>query len=266
MPRILLAVATLGACAGAAVALASGFSGESQGERCGAWADSVEGRPTEAAVSKPSFLVWHNGRGWHLRATTPAHHETARFQGRIATAGKIRDARSRGRERTDELLRARRSVAFDFRTRGGDTDGFDFAVRCGSVRFSLRPRSRQVLLGSAGRAPAGRFTASDPAASGVRGRVVTEPTCPVERAGEDCSPRPLQTTVDVFVPPAEPPDTPAKSVATDSSGRFRIELAPGRYRLVPRPTNPAASAQPQDVAVSDGIVTDVTLTVDSGLR
>jgi hypothetical protein len=266
MLRILLAVACVGACAAAAMTLASGPSGQSQADRCGSWADSTEGRPASRDSSKPSFLVWHDRHGWHLRAVTPARREAARFRGRISTAGRIRGTRSHGRERGDELVRGRHRVAFDFRTRGGDVDGFDFEVRCGAVSFSLRPPSRTVLLGSAGRAPARRFTASDPASSGVRGHVVTEPTCPVETVGEDCSPRPLETTVDVFIPPSEPPATPEKSAPTDSSGRFRIELAPNRYRLVPRPTNPAASSQPQDVTVSDGIITDVTLTVDSGLR
>jgi hypothetical protein len=266
MLRIFLAVAAAAACIGAAVTLAGGPSGESAAEPCGAWADTTEGRPASPNIGDPSFLVWHDGRGWHLRAVTPVGHETARFRGRITTVGRIRRARSHGREGNDELARSRRAIAFDFRTRGGDRDGFDFAVRCGPVRFTLRPRSRPVLLGPTGRAPARRFTAPDPAASGVQGQVVTEPTCPVETVDQDCSPRPLQTTVDVFIRGAEPADPPEKSVATDSSGRFRIELAPRGYRLVPRPTDPAASGRPEDVTVTKGIMTDVTLTVDSGLR
>jgi hypothetical protein len=264
--RILIAAALVGACAAAAVTLASGRSGGSEAQRCGAWANSTEGRSASRSISEPSFLVWHGPRGWHLRTVTPAGHGAARFRGRIATAGRIRRALSRGREGTDELARSPRRLAFDFRTRGGDTDGFDFAVRCGPVRFTLRPLSHPVLLGAAGRAPARRFTAPDPADSGVQGQVVTEPTCPVEVAGEDCSPRPLEATVDAFSRGAEDSNTPEKSEATDSSGRFRIELAPGRYRLVARPTSPAASSRPEDVTVTSGIMTDVTLTVDSGIR
>ena len=84
----------------------------------------------------------------------------------------------------------------------------------------------------------------------------------MEGTGEDCSPQPLATTVDVNGAAG----APGRSVATDGSGRFRIELAPGRYQLAARPVDPIGSSQPAYVTVTEGLVTEVTLTVDSGIR
>jgi hypothetical protein len=269
MLRVLVAVAAVGAAAGGA--LAAGGSGGPATAQCGDWAAVAQGRPAGHTVSEPGYRVWHGGGTWHVRTVTPADHGTMHFRGRITTERAIRRARPRGTESNDEVSRARRRIAFDVRTRGGDADGVDFRVRCGSVRFKLRPRSRPVSLGAAAAAaPAHRFTAPDPRASGVRGRVVTGPTCPVETAGEDCAPRPIQTTVDAFLVDAaggEPTQArPDRTVATDSAGRFQVELAPGRYRVVPHATSPAASGKPEDITVTEGLMTDVTLTVDSGLR
>lgn len=104
----------------------------------------------------------------------------------------------------------------------------------------------------------------------VQGNVVTGPTCPVEGAGQDCAPHPTQTTVDVFAAGStrgEPvPATPLASVDTDGSGLFEVELAPGDYQLVPRPTDPGASGRPDNVTVSTGSTIEVTLTIDTGIR
>jgi len=116
---------------------------------------------------------------------------------------------------------------------------------------------------------AGTCAAED---SGVGGRVILSPACPgpagaPESSSPECSPRPMETIVAVFrVSDDAGTAEPEFRVATDSAGHFEIALAPGRYRLVARAPNPLASGQPEDVMVSAGVILEVTLSVDSGLR
>jgi hypothetical protein len=91
--------------------------------------------------------------------------------------------------------------------------------------------------------------------------------CPAEGPGQDCASQPVQTTVDAYAGGDDTdPSRAEKSEPTDGAGRFRISLAPGRWRLVPRPVGPGATSEPKDVIVGSGMTTGVTLTVDSGLR
>src|SRR6185436_1207897 len=98
------------------------------------------------------------------------------------------------------------------------------------------------------------------------------PRCPgpagaPETSGSKCQPHGVQTIVDVFAnldsTAAARPDI---SIATDGSGHFRISLAPGRYRLMTRALSAVALGKPETVEVTGGAFTEVTLTVDSGLR
>jgi hypothetical protein len=205
-----------------------------------------------------------------VRAEVPEGHRGVRFSGRITTSHAIRRVRPSGPLSEARISASRRSVAFGLIVAAGQAAGLDFGVSCGSVHFHLLPASGAVRLGSGARAPARSFTVTDPETSGVRGTVLAGPTCPVERAGENCSPRPVATTVDAFAlsDPGNDPSsgTPDASATTDGLGRFSLDLAPGRYRLVPRATGPGQSGRPEDVSIAAGIAADVTLTVDTGIR
>jgi hypothetical protein len=113
-----------------------------------------------------------------------------------------------------------------------------------------------------------------PSASGVRGHVVAGPTCPVESTTSPCPPRPVQADVEVVELGAPSRGTSGGGgswvIATahsDADGRFSIGLAPGRYavRAVP-PPGPMQAARPVDVEVLAGAFTEVTLTIDTGIR
>lgn len=105
--------------------------------------------------------------------------------------------------------------------------------------------------------------------TGVDGRVIAGPTCPV--VTPDCPPaKPVETTVLVETAP----DTRAsgsgelvKSIPSDANGRFATDLAPGDYVLT---TEPSGSGYPLPksvtVHVEPDAVSHVTLALDTGIR
>ena len=99
--------------------------------------------------------------------------------------------------------------------------------------------------------------------SGIEGRVLIGPTCPVVMEGQDCDDRPYQATLRLLESPG------AKligEVTSDVNGFFRVPLPPGDYTLVPESGNPLPFAEEQDVTVVDGEFTSVTVLYDSGIR
>jgi hypothetical protein len=272
MRRVLVALAALTAAAAGVASTGESSSGPGSAAGCGHWGSKLQGPPARLRRDAPSYSVWHDHRGWHLRTVTPARHRSVLFSGTISTSRALGAVHAFRRERDDSIVAGRRSISFRFRTRGGEVDGVDFSVRCGAVAFTLQRGSRLVYLGTGQQPSPRRFTAADPAASGVQGRVVVGPTCPVEGAGQDCSPRPTQATVDVFTasPSRSDPQgrTSVKTFATDASGQFRVELPSGDYDLTARnPSSaPYPSGRPERVTVTPGVFTNVTLTLDSGIR
>ena len=109
------------------------------------------------------------------------------------------------------------------------------------------------------------FGGQSPPDSGIEGRVLAGPTCPVVRKDDPCPDRPFAATIRI----RRLPD--GKLVATvraGRSGRFRVPLAPGRYvlrPLSPRPLVPPR-APPRRVRVLPHAFTKVTILYDSGIR
>src|SRR5436309_13319961 len=77
--------------------------------------------------------------------------------------------------------------------------------------------------------------------TGIQGTVQAGPTCPVERINSPCPPRPLAATVVV----RDGSGAEVTRCHSGVDGRFKVDLAPGRYTLVglsigtrflPRPT------------------------------
>lgn len=95
----------------------------------------------------------------------------------------------------------------------------------------------------------------------VTGQVLAAPSCPVERVGQPCPPRPVPDAVVI----ALIGDQQRGETTSDERGRFRLMLPAGRYTI--RATNPGgyASTASAEVTVSTAPV-QVTLTVDSGIR
>lgn len=114
--------------------------------------------------------------------------------------------------------------------------------------------------------------ADNPTGSGdfaqVRGRVVSEPSCPVETAGAECSPQPLATTVEAFEGEGQAAGhaEPTASAEAGADGSFELDLAPGTYTLVADPPGGLGAPATEKVTVGTGQEAEVTLTIDSGIR
>ncbi|MFZ0091306.1 MAG: hypothetical protein WAL63_17485 [Solirubrobacteraceae bacterium] len=98
--------------------------------------------------------------------------------------------------------------------------------------------------------------------SGIRGRVLYGPTCPVQRPGFSCE-RPYQGSIAIR---REPTGTLVMHVRSGAGGRFTAYLAPGAYLLVPRDGRPYPRARGQAVSVRRDAFTAVTIRYDSGVR
>ncbi|HEX2856606.1 MAG TPA: hypothetical protein VHO26_03870 [Propionibacteriaceae bacterium] len=98
--------------------------------------------------------------------------------------------------------------------------------------------------------------------TGPYGYVMAGPTCPVERPGHPCPPRPVSETVDARTGVG----TTVASTRSDAHGRFALDLSPGVYTLVVLtptgwPRCPAVS-----VTVRSATPVRADISCDTGLR
>jgi hypothetical protein len=110
-----------------------------------------------------------------------------------------------------------------------------------------------------------------PSDSGIQGAVLAGPTCPVERLNSPCPPRPLAGWT-VSAEPICPPSAvcavarPIKT-RTDSSGRYRLPLAPGTYTVTAAGSGQLNnSSAPKVVTVTAHAYAVADLMVDTGIR
>jgi len=96
----------------------------------------------------------------------------------------------------------------------------------------------------------------------VSGVVLSAPSCPVERVGSPCPPRPVPGA-DVT---ASRGTTVVAHVHADDHGRFTIRLAAGDYTIVARMVGGLGTSASAQVTVDSGVTATVTVTVDSGIR
>jgi hypothetical protein len=100
--------------------------------------------------------------------------------------------------------------------------------------------------------------------SGIRGRVVAAPSCPVETAGSPCPHKGVQTQVNIESTDGER----LFSVPTEPDGSFRAQVPPGDYLLSARPPpgDPTLVPRPSSVRVEPEVYAQVTLILDTRLR
>jgi hypothetical protein len=98
--------------------------------------------------------------------------------------------------------------------------------------------------------------------SGIRGRALAGPQCPVEIQGSPCPDRPFRGTVIA----TETATGDASTVETDAEGRFELALAPGIYEVSIVSESQPPFAKPQTVEVRPGAYTTITVSVDTGIR
>ena len=95
----------------------------------------------------------------------------------------------------------------------------------------------------------------------VTGVVLSAPSCPVERIGEECPPRPVSGASVV----ALVGEKVTASTRSDTEGGFRLTVPFGRYVIRATNTGGYASVASEQVAVSADPIR-IKLVVDSGIR
>jgi type IV secretory pathway protease TraF len=105
-------------------------------------------------------------------------------------------------------------------------------------------------------------TAAQTADARVGGRVLSAPSCPVERVGVPCPPRPVANGAVVALRGGHV----VASTHTDARGYFHLTVAPGQYTV--RATNAGGygSTASRTVTARAGKPVVVRLVVDSGIR
>jgi hypothetical protein len=101
--------------------------------------------------------------------------------------------------------------------------------------------------------------------SGISGKIVLGPTCPVERIPPDpaCAPKGYQATVIVK---SNDGQKEISRFTSQADGSFSVNLPPGTYLLVPISTAVYPRGLEQTVIVEKNKYTDVTISFDSGIR
>jgi hypothetical protein len=113
-----------------------------------------------------------------------------------------------------------------------------------------------LALGACGAAGSGDGS------SGIRGRALAGPQCPVEIEGSPCPDRPFEGTIVARSVKTEDEFT----IETDADGRFELALAPGAYEVSIESESQPPFAKPQTVQVEAGSFTTITVAVDTGIR
>jgi len=108
-----------------------------------------------------------------------------------------------------------------------------------------------ALLGACGHAPG----SSD---SGIRGRAIVRPTCPLEPC-----PAPSGTPISAAFSVLKDGEV-VTDVKADPRGRFSVRLGPGKYVL--RGSNGVPFLKPVAVTVRPHVFTVLVLGFDSGIR
>jgi hypothetical protein len=98
--------------------------------------------------------------------------------------------------------------------------------------------------------------------SGIEGRVLLGPQCPVVSQASPCPDKPVSAEVVVM----RLEDRKVFRVRSGPDGRFRIALPPGTYEVQALVTAGAMFAKPVNVTVSSGGFVRVDVLLDTGIR
>ena len=101
-----------------------------------------------------------------------------------------------------------------------------------------------------------------PSGTGAYGFVDAGPTCPVEKQGQPCLPRPVLAAIDAH---SESRATVA-STHSDSSGRYALDLSAGRYVLTVVTSSGWPRCSDMSVVVNPSSATRADISCDTGIR
>lgn len=102
--------------------------------------------------------------------------------------------------------------------------------------------------------------------SGIRGKVVLGPTCPVERfpPDPDCADRPYKTTIAIFH--LNDLKRAFLFVNSDKNGAFSSSLPPGEYVLIAGEESKLPRCNQLKVIVEPNIFVSAIISCDTGIR
>lgn len=260
------AIATLVAIVAVMISASPGGSGSERAGPCGqsGWPAIASGSPARVSGG---YYAWHNAQGWHLRLLAKAGR---RLSGRVTADAPIGLSGASATVRRG-LSAGNQTLSFRF-AGTGNAERIDFKARCVSkLGFSLgRARSGdlRVFLGASGRAPTSSFELQRPESTGVAGRILIGPTCPI--VTNSCPPaKPGHGTVRVETAPRSRGEGGrlVKTVESDPHGNFTTTLPAGRYALVVEKSGSGYPfPKPSVVGVRNGVTSQVTLVLDTGIR
>jgi hypothetical protein len=119
-----------------------------------------------------------------------------------------------------------------------------------------------LLIAAVIAAGAGSTGAQARPSSGIRGKVLYGPTCPVEQVGQSCT-RPYDARLRIR---RQSSGKVVARVRSGRDGRFSVRLRPGHYVVDPVSGDPYPRASSQPAVVHAHRFTHVTVTFDSGIR
>jgi hypothetical protein len=98
--------------------------------------------------------------------------------------------------------------------------------------------------------------------TGAYGYVTAGPTCPVEKQGQPCPPRPFSGAIDAH----NESGATVASTRSDSSGRYALDLSAGSYILVVVSYSGWPRCPTASVAVKSGSASRADISCDTGIR
>lgn len=102
--------------------------------------------------------------------------------------------------------------------------------------------------------------------SGIMGKVLIGPMCPVVKEGDkSCEDRPYATKVQVIAV-GSPSGAPFSVVDSDKEGKYKVMLPPGEYSLQPIGGRSLPRCSMETVTVKPSKILEVNLFCDSGIR
>jgi hypothetical protein len=234
------------------------------------WPATAGGSPR---LVSHGYYVFNNAWGWHLRLKGAAGTS---LHGRVTTNARIGLSGASATVRKS-LRTSGRAISFSFAGTGA-AERIDFRARCATeLSFKLGassaptgpgpPADLPVFLGVRGRAPTPSFRLQRPALTGVAGRILIGPTCPV--VTPNCAPaKAEQGTVRIETAPGSRRGGGqfVKRVKSDKHGVFSTTLPAGSYVLVVEKASGYPVPKPMTVDVEAGVVSEVTLILDTGIR
>jgi hypothetical protein len=95
----------------------------------------------------------------------------------------------------------------------------------------------------------------------VHGRISAGPTCPVERVGQPCPPRPVLAAIQ-----ATEGSRVVASTRSATDGSYRLELPIGSYTISAATSTTFPRCIPRQVNVTGATDTEIDLMCDTGIR